>query len=124
MRPEPTASRILRRFGRVLALAFVALYGVVLAQNLVDDPSRAYIALLAVVGLAAVGAVAAWFDDSTGGGLLVLAGVAMAVCVGVFAERNATSAILYLSAPFLLAGLLVLLAKALSVRHDAGESEA
>ena len=113
MRREPWQSRILRRFARLLAAAAVLLYGVLFAGNLFDEPSTAYAVLMAVLVFAAVAAIAAWRSDSIGGGMLVLAGVALAICVGVAAERDPTAAILLLSGPFLVAGLALLSAAAL-----------
>jgi len=112
MRRESRPSRMLQRFGRLLAAAFVLFYGAMFAGKLFDAPSAAYVALLAVLAFAAVASIAAWLSDSIGGGMLVVAGVAMAICVAVAAERNPTTAILLLSGPFLIAGLALLSAAA------------
>jgi len=113
MRRESRPSRMLQRFGRLLAAAAVLLYVALFAGKLFDAPSAAYVALLAVLAFAAVASIAAWLSDSIGGGMLVVAGVAMAICVGLVAEQNATLAILLLSTPFLIAGLALLSAAAL-----------
>lgn len=115
---EPVAPRLLRRFGRMLAMGFVVIYGVFLVQSLIDEPSAAYVGLLAALAIAAAGAVAAWVDDCVGGGLLLLSAVAMALSGAIFAVKDATTAILYLSVPFLLAGLSVLVARGLSARRE------
>ena len=112
MRRESRPSRMLQRFGRLLAAASVALYGAMFAGKLFDAPSAAYVALLAVLAFAAVASIAAWLSDSAGGVMLVGAGVAMAICAGLVAERNRTAAILLTSGPFLVAGIALLSAAA------------
>ncbi len=99
------------------------LYGVLFGGKLFDAPSAAYVAVMVALGFAAVAAVVAWLSDSAGGVLLVLAGVGLAICVGVAAERNATGAILLLSVPFLIAGLALLSASALREERQREEKE-
>jgi hypothetical protein len=124
MRRESRPSRMLQRFGRLLASASVALYGVMFLGSYFHEPAGAYLALLAVVAIAAAGAVAAWLNDSAGGVMLVGAGVAMAICAGVVAEKNRTAAILLTSGPFLVAGLALLSAAAFHAqwryKHEGG----
>jgi hypothetical protein len=124
MRREPRASRILRRFARLLAAGSVLLYGALLGGGLFDEPSAAYVALTAALAFAAVASIAAWLSDSVGGVLLVVAGVATAIWVGLVAERNPTAAILLLSGPFLVAGLALLSASALREQRRWEEKEA
>ena len=112
MRRESRPSRMLQRFGRLLAAASVALYGAMFLSSFFHEPAGAYLALLAIVAFAAAGAVAAWLSDSGGGVMLVGAGVAMAICAGLVAERNRTAAILLTSGPFLVAGMALLSAAA------------
>jgi len=123
MRREPWQSRVLRRFARILAAAAVLLYGALFGGGLFDQPSAAYVALMLVLAFAAVAAIAAWRSDTAGGGMLVLAGVALAICVGVAAEQNVTLAIVLLSAPFIVAGLLLLSASALREQRGYEEEE-
>jgi hypothetical protein len=123
MRREPWQSRVLRRFARILAAAAVLLYGALFGGGLFDQPSAAYVALMLVLAFAAVAAIAAWVSDTAGGGMLVLAGVALAICVGVAAEQNVTLAIVLLSAPFIVAGLALLSASALRDQRGYEEEE-
>ncbi len=78
---------------------------------------------MAILALGAVAAVAAWFSDWIAGGMLVATGIALAACVGVAAEQNATIAILAVSVPFILAGLSVLAASALSEQQQDEQDE-
>jgi hypothetical protein len=114
---------MLQRFGRLLAATAVLLYAALFGGKLFDGPSAAYVALMAVLAFAAVAAIASWLSDSIGGGMLVVAGVALAICVAVAAERNPTAAILLLSGPFLVAGLALLSASALSEQRRYEEEE-
>ena len=123
MRRESRPSRMLQRFGRLLAAAAVLFYGAMFAGKLFDAPSAAYVALLATLAFATAGAAAAWLSDSAGGVMLVGAGVAMAICVGVAAERNPTAAILLLSTPFLIAGLALLSAAAFHAQWEYEQDE-
>ena len=123
MRREPWPSRILRRFARVLAMAFVLLYGTLFAGKVFDAPSAGYVAVILALAFAAVAAMAAWLSDSIGGGMLVVAGVALAICAGVAAERDPTVAILLLSAPFLVAGMTLLSAGAMRAQWQYEQEE-
>jgi hypothetical protein len=123
MRREPWPSRILRRFARLLAAASVLFYGVLFGGKLFDAPSAAYVALMVALAFAAVAAIVAWLSDWTGGVMLVLAGVALAICVALIAERNPTAAILLLSTPFVIAGLALLSAAALREQWDYDHEE-
>ncbi len=123
MRREPAAPRMLRRFARLLAAAFVLLCGGMFAGKLFDQPSAAYVGLVATLAFAAVAAIVAWLSDWIGGVMLVTAGVALAICVAVAAERIPTAAILLLSTPFLVAGLALLSAAALREQRRYEEEE-
>jgi hypothetical protein len=115
---------MLHRFGRVLAAASVVLCAVLFSRSRLDSPtSAADVALMALLVLGAVAAAAAWFSDWIGGGMLVVTGVALAACVGVAAEQNATTAILAVSVPFILAGLSLLAASALSEQQQDEQEE-
>ncbi len=123
MSREPWLSRILHRLGRVLAAASVVLCAALFSRSLLDSPTSAHIVLMALLALGAVAAVAAWFSDWIAGGMLVMTGIALAACVGVAADQNATIAILAVSVPFILAGLSLLAASALSEQQQDEQEE-
>jgi MFS family permease len=105
--------RVLRRFGRLFATAFVLLYTAVVVRAISEEFNARGAVLLALLVYAALSAFVGWLNDRVGGAMLVIASVALACFFGLVAERNQTSLAAFIGGPFLLAGLALLLAAGL-----------
>lgn len=110
---ESWKPRVLRRFGRLLATAFVLLYGVLLIGEGFEELGAEGAALVAILVYTAMSIVTAWLNDWVGGAMLVVASVALASFVAIAAERNPVIAAALFGGPFLLSGAALLLASAL-----------
>jgi hypothetical protein len=110
---EPWKPRVLRRFGRLLATAFALLYGVLLVGDVFEESRAEGAALVAILVYTAIGIVTAWLNDRVGGGMLVVASVALASFGAIAAEGNPVTAAATLGGPFLLSGAALMLASTL-----------
>jgi hypothetical protein len=116
MRPrEPWKPRVLRRFGRLLATAFALAYTAVVVGEVSGEFNARGATFVALLFCAMLSASVSWLSDRVGGAMLVVAGVALAGFTAMVAERNHIGAAALIGAPFLLAGLALLLAAGL---HD------
>ena len=114
MRPrEPRKPRVLRRFGRLLATAFVLLYGVLLIGEGFEGLGTEGAALVAILVYTAISIVAAWLNDRAGGAMLVVASVALASFGAIAADGNPVTTAAILGGPFLFSGAALMLASAL-----------
>lgn len=112
---EPWRPRVLRRFGRLLATAFALAYTALVVREVSGELNGRSAALIALLVYAVLSAFVSWLSDRLGGAMLAVASLALASLVGVVAERNQVGAAALIGAPFLLAGLALLLAAGL---HD------
>jgi hypothetical protein len=122
-RREPWKPRVLRRVGRLLAIAFALAYTAVVVGEVSGGFNARGAALIALLVYAVLSAFASWLSDRVGGAMLVAAGVALASFIGVVAERNQVSAAALIGGPFLIAGLALLLAAGLHEEWLYGQEE-
>ena len=113
----------MRRFGRLVATAFGVGYLALAVTEVSDDLNGRTAALIALLVYAVVSAVASWLSDRLGGAMLAVAGVALASLVGVAADRNQVGAAALFGAPFLVAGLALLLAASLHDEWTLGQQD-
>ena len=110
---EPWKPRVLRRFGRLLATASALAYAALVVREVSGEFNARGAALVALLLFAVLGAFVSWLSDRVGGAMLVVASLTLASFVGVVAERNQIGAAALIGGPFLLAGLVLLLAAGL-----------